>query len=60
MPGVRESLGGMSIPKPWPCRLGIHRWHDAHNDDGERCSLCLRCGTTKDEVVLLEEPRHDG
>ncbi|NUR07230.1 MAG: hypothetical protein HOQ45_09485 [Nocardioidaceae bacterium] len=50
----------MSIPKPWPCRLGIHRWHDAHNDDGERCSLCLRCGTTKDEVVLLEEPRHDG
>lgn len=39
-------------PKPWPCRLGLHRWYC----DGaifysiERCS---RCPTVKNPLVAL-------
>jgi hypothetical protein len=32
-----------------PCLLGIHHWHWANTEDGERYRCCLRCGLDKTE-----------
>ncbi|NUR07162.1 MAG: hypothetical protein HOQ22_08965 [Nocardioidaceae bacterium] len=36
------------------CRVGIHRWEDRRNDDGEAYRLCLRCGAEGDKIHLAD------
>ncbi len=34
----------MTTTKPLLCRLHVHYWAEAKNDDGQRYLLCDRCG----------------
>jgi hypothetical protein len=44
------------MKKPLQCLLGLHRWRTEHNEEGQRYELCLRCGTTRDKIVLGDYP----
>ena len=46
--------GGRKAGKSLFCRLGVHRWEDKVNDDGERYVECRRCGQDDTKISLKD------
>ncbi len=36
------------------CHLGVHRWEDRRNADGEPYMVCRRCGKESERVHLSD------
>ena len=36
------------------CRVGVHRWENRRNTDGEEYIVCRRCGTEGDKIHLSD------
>ena len=48
---TQEATMTPTTRRPLLCLLGIHRWHWADTEDGDRYQCCLRCGQDKAERV---------